>query len=257
MGSVCIERRNSFFFSVLWQLTFPLLLSSNRISEFDELRWLWLCCTLFVFFLFPSIPRELDYLSSEITLQKYLNYFAEYITLFLLHLIDWIALIWTFDCWKLAVCTTTCDTAVALAHLSYLFLSFLSFLSFFCFTDHFRSLSPFVFAAAYYGRCVTSETCTFLPGCCVWGEEKPRALNFSLLGKSGTHKDNDRKDWGKQYTINLTKLSRWQWDSTFWWTRFSEGTLRTGWQNCSRFFLELLSVLCVYWTPGTCRGHTN
>lgn len=82
MGSVCIERRNLFFFSVLWQLTFPLLLSSNRISEFDELRWLWLCCTLFVFFLFPSFPRELDYLSSEITLQKYLNYFAEYITLF-------------------------------------------------------------------------------------------------------------------------------------------------------------------------------
>lgn len=180
----------------------------------------------------------------EITLRKYLNYFAEYMYhTFLLHLIDliaiWFELFFSAEncCSFRLYCTTACATLLRThTHTSLISFSLFSpfFLSFFCFTDHFRSLSPFVFPAL---RQVVS----------VWRQKlalfflrmggKPRALFFSFFCKEnqGFTKTMTERT-GTNNTQSDTNCHADSRGTLFWWTRFSEGTLRTGWQNCSRFF---------------------
>lgn len=181
---------------------------------------------------------------------------------FLLHLIDWIALIWTFFflffCRKLAVFVLLHNRlrhCVAHAHLFYLFLSFLSFLSFFCFTDHFRSLSPFVFPTQ---RTAWRQKLAlfFLAR----GENHVHCfLFFFCWEKPGTPKDNHTgRTGGKQYTINRTDLSRWQSGTLGFYggLAFPKAHLELV-ENCSRFFPKNFYLFSVFWTPETCRGHTN
>lgn len=136
---MCFDRRISFFFfsRFLWQLTLFLL----SAADFESLMNYAVSCLFSFSFLLSRLLR--------ITLQKYLNYFADYHT-FLLHLIDWIAFelfLTYFFGWKLAVFVCIAqhrEVWHCCARAPLISFSLFSRLSFFCFRPCTLSLS-FVF----------------------------------------------------------------------------------------------------------------
>lgn len=191
----------------------------------------------------------------RITLQKYLNYFADYHT-FLLNLIDWIAFelfLTYFFGWKLAVFVCIAQhrevwhCCVRAPLISF---SLFSRLSFFCFRPCTLSLS-FVFPRG--GAEVVS----------VWRQKlalfflggKPRAHFRGLLGHS--QRDKEGHKGGRGNTINLTDLSRWL-ELTFRGRlAFPKAHLELADKIVHVFFFKNFYLFFVFWTPGTCRGHTN
>lgn len=237
MIGVCVSKEDRF--RVLLPGTVAVDFSSSLEQKVANFSRVWWTTLMIVFFLFPSFPaREL----LEITLQKYLNYFAEYMYhTFLLQLIDLIA-IWfelffpAENCCSFRLyCTTACATLLRThTHTSLISFSLFSplFLSFVLRTTF--ALFLLLFSPRY--RQVVS----------VWRQKltlfflrmggKPRALFSFFVRKNQGFTKTMTERTGENNTQSDTNCHADSRGTLFWWTRFSEGTLRTGWRNCSRFF---------------------